>query len=241
MLHKLIAVILALGIGTISQAQITPSQNVPKTHAALLNVRTFQPQQVPYPSQRETLTIHIDADEVILNCTVLDEKGELVKDLKKDNFTVSENKSPQKVISFQQQDTPVSIGLLIDNSGSMRSKHASVAAAALDLIKASNPLDETFVINFSDQEYLDQEFTSDLDLLRAGLSRMNSSGGTSLYDTIIEASSRIEKSAHLPRRILIRGHRRRGQRIEVHAGGRNPQCSRHARSDCLYDRPHVRR
>jgi VWFA-related protein len=148
-------------------------------------------------------TLRVDIEEVVLNCTVLDNKGELVNNLAKSNFQVFEDKTPQTIISLQHQDTPVSIGLLVDNSGSMNTKRAAVASAALDLVKASNPHDETFVINFSDQAYLDQDFTSDLDKLRNGLSHLSSSGGTALYDTIVTAADRMERSASRPRKVLI--------------------------------------
>jgi Ca-activated chloride channel family protein len=148
-------------------------------------------------------TLRVDIEEVVLNCTVLDNKGELVNDLTKSNFQVFEDKTLQTVISLQHQDTPVSIGLLVDNSGSMRTKRAAIASAALDLVKASNPKDETFVINFSDQAYLDQDFTSDLDKLQNGLSHLSLSGGTALYDTVVTAADRMERSATRPRKVLI--------------------------------------
>jgi Ca-activated chloride channel family protein len=148
-------------------------------------------------------TLRVDIEEVVLNCTVLDNKGELVNNLTKSNFKVFEDKTLQTIISLQHQDTPVSIGLLVDNSGSMNTKRAAVASAALDLVKASNPHDETFVINFSDQAYLDQDFTSDLEKLRKGLSHLSSSGGTALYDTIVTAADRMERSATRPRKVLI--------------------------------------
>ena len=124
-------------------------------------------------------------------------------DLTKSNFKVFEDKTLQTVISLQYQDTPVSIGLLVDNSGSMSTKRAAVASAALDLMKASNPQDETFVINFSDQAYLDQDFTSDLDKLQNGLSHLSVSGGTALYDTVVTAADKMERSARRPRKVLI--------------------------------------
>lgn len=164
--------------------------------------RTVQVQQ-PKPGTTGVYTLHVDTEEVVLNCTVLDNKGELVNDLTKSNFKVFEDKALQTVISLQHQDTPVSIGLLVDNSGSMSSKRAAVAAAALDLVKASNPQDETFVINFSDQAYLDQDFTSDLDRLQNGLSHFSLSGGTALYDTVVTAADKMERSATLPRKVLI--------------------------------------
>ena len=155
------------------------------------------------PGSADEYTLHVDAEEVVLNCTVLDNKGELVGDLTKGNFKVFEDKTLQAVISLQHQDTPVSIGLLVDNSGSMSNKRAAVAGAALDLVRASNPQDETFVINFSDQAYLDQDFTSDLDKLQHGLAHLSMSGGTALYDTVVTAANKMEHSATRPRKVLI--------------------------------------
>jgi Ca-activated chloride channel homolog len=159
--------------------------------------------QQPKPGPSSAYTLHVDAEEVVLNCTVLDNKGELVNDLTRSSFKVFEDKTLQTVISLQHQDTPVSIGLVVDNSGSMSSKRAAVASATLDLVKASNPQDETFVINFSDQAYLDQDFTSDLDKLQNGLSHLSLSGGTALYDTVVTAADKMERSALRPRKVLI--------------------------------------
>jgi Ca-activated chloride channel family protein len=164
---------------------------------------TAQPTQQPKPRSPGAFTLHVDAQEVVLNCTVLDNKGELVNDLSAADFKVFEDKTPQTVLSLQHQDTPVSIGLVIDNSGSMSSKRAAVVSAALDLVKASNPQDETFVINFSDQAYLDQDFTSDLGPLQNGLSHLSLSGGTALYDTVVTAADKMERSATRPRKVLI--------------------------------------
>src|ERR1700730_93335 len=166
------------------------------------SVTAMQSQQ-PKPGSSSAYTLHVDAEEVVLNCTVLDNKGELVNDLTRSNFKVFEDKTLQTVISLQHQDTPVSIGLVVDNSGSMSSKRAAVASATLDLVKASNPQDETFVINFSDQAYLDQDFTSDLDKLQNGLSHLSLSGGTALYDTVVTAADKMERSALRPRKVLI--------------------------------------
>jgi Ca-activated chloride channel family protein len=157
----------------------------------------------PRPGSSGAFTLRVDAKEVVLNCTVLNSKGELVNDLTRRNFKVFDDKVPQTILSLQHQDTPVSIGLLVDDSGSMSSKRAAVVAAALDLIKASNPQDETFVINFSDQAYLDQDFTSNLGKLQSGLAHLSLSGGTALYDTVAIASDKMERSAKRQRKVLI--------------------------------------
>ena len=151
----------------------------------------------------DSYTLRINAEEVVLNCTVLDGKGELINDLNKSEFKVSEDKVPQTIVSLQHQDLPVSIGLLIDNSGSMHAKRDAIVSAALDLVKASNPEDETFVVNFSDQAYLNQDFTSRLDKLRSGLTQLSLSGGTAIYDTVVNSADKLEKTATRPRRALI--------------------------------------
>ena len=159
--------------------------------------------QQPRPNSSDPYILHVDAEEVVLNCTVLDGKGELVNDLVRSDFKVFEDKALQRIISLQHQDTPVSIGLLVDDSGSMRSKRSAVSSAALDLVKASNPQDETFVLNFSDQAYLDQDFTTDIDKLQNGLSHLSLSGGTALYDTVVTAADKMERSSTRPRKVLI--------------------------------------
>ena len=155
------------------------------------------------PRSAGPYTLEMNTEEVVLNCTVLDNKGQLVNDLKKNNFKAFEDKVPQVIVSLQHQDTPVSIGLIVDNSGSMRTKRAAITSAAIDLVKASNPQDETFVINFSDEAYLDQDFTSDLSKLQAGLAHLSLSGGTALYDTVVTAADKMEQSARRPRKVLI--------------------------------------
>ena len=155
------------------------------------------------PRSRGPYTLEMNTEEVVLNCTVLDNKGQLVNDLTKNNFKAFEDKVPQVIVSLQHQDTPVSIGLIVDNSGSMRTKRAAVTSAAIDLVKASNPQDETFVINFADQAYLDQDFTSEVDRLQAGLAHLSLSGGTALYDTVVTAADKMEQSASRPRKVLI--------------------------------------
>jgi VWFA-related protein len=166
-------------------------------------VTAARSQQQPKPRSSSAYTLRVDTQEVVLNCTVLDKRGELVNDLRKNNFKVFEDKTLQTVISLQHQDTPVSIGLLVDNSGSMKEKRAAVASAALDLVKASNPQDQTFVINFTDRAYLDQDFTSDLGELQKGLSHLSLSGGTALFDTVVTAADKMERSATRPRKVLI--------------------------------------
>jgi VWFA-related protein len=148
-------------------------------------------------------TLTRDVDEVVLNATVTDDHGHLVSGLNKDVFHVFEDGKPENVTSIQEQDIPVSIGLLIDNSGSMRTKRQAVNEAALDMVRASNREDETFVVNFADEAYIDQDFTSDLNRLQEGLSHIDSKGGTALYDAVIASADYMSKNAKKAKEVLL--------------------------------------
>jgi Ca-activated chloride channel homolog len=147
--------------------------------------------------------LHYDVEEVVLNATVLDSGGHLVQDLQKENFTVLEDGARQNVISFQHTDLPVSIALVVDNSGSMAKKRPAVNKSAIDLVEASNPNDEAFVVNFSDEAFIDQEFTSEVRKLRDGLSHIESRGGTALYDAVVASADKLAADARRPKQVLV--------------------------------------
>jgi VWFA-related protein len=148
-------------------------------------------------------TLQRNVDEVVLNATVLDDKQHLVNTLAKDDFKVFEDNVAQTISSFQHQDIPVSLGILVDNSGSMRMKRQAVNSAALDLVHYSNPDDESFVVNFSDEAYIDQDFTSSVGKLRDGLSHIDSKGGTALYDAIMASADYLSKNSKRPKQVLL--------------------------------------
>ena len=152
---------------------------------------------------RGGFTLRRNVDEVVLNVTVLNENGQLVTDMKKDDFKIFEDGVLQTVASFQHQDIPVSMGILVDNSGSMRDKRAAVNTAALDLVKASNRDDEAFIVNFSDEAFIDQDFTSDIAKLREGLAHIDSKGGTALYDAVVASADQLAKNAKRPKQALL--------------------------------------
>jgi len=146
--------------------------------------------------------LHTDVEEVVLNATVLD-GSKLVQDLKKEDFQILEDGVKQTLISFQHTDVPVSIALVVDNSGSMSKKRPSVNKSALDLIEASNKQDEAFVVNFSDEAFIDQEFTADVNKLRDGLSHIESRGGTALYDAVVASADKLAADAKRPKQVII--------------------------------------
>jgi VWFA-related protein len=165
---------------------------------------TTPPATAQQPAQKQGggYVLRTDVEEVALNCTVLD-GDKLVQNLQKQNFTVSEDGVPQTIISFQHNDLPVSIALVVDNSGSMSRKRPSVNKSALDLIEASNQKDEAFVVNFSDEAFIDQEFTSDAGKLRDGLGHIESKGGTALYDAVVASADKLASDAKWPKQVLI--------------------------------------
>jgi Ca-activated chloride channel family protein len=142
-------------------------------------------------------------NEVTLSAVVLDSKRHLVTNLAATNFAVFEDNQPQKITFFRREDIPVSLGIVVDNSGSMRSKRAAVTKAVLNLIQASNPQDEVFVVNFNDDSYLDQDFTNKNDLLREALDRVDSRGGTALYDAVIASADHLAKGAKKEKKVLL--------------------------------------
>src|SRR3954468_18314754 len=148
-------------------------------------------------------TFRSQVNEVTLSATVLDARRHLVTNLAENNFAVYEDNQPQKITFFKRQDIPVSIGIVVDNSGSMRTKPAAVTKAVLNLIQASNPQDEVFVVNFNDDPYLDQDFTNKLGPLREALDRVDSRGGTALYDAVIASADHLAKGAKKEKKVLL--------------------------------------
>ena len=113
--------------------------------------------------QDKSYTVSVDVQLVQIPVSVLDKDGHPVSGLQKDHFQVFEDGVLQEVSLFKHEDVPLSVGLVIDNSGSMRNKREKVNRAALTFAKESNPEDETFIVNFDDSAYLEQDFTSSVD------------------------------------------------------------------------------
>lgn len=153
--------------------------------------------------QDGSYTMHKDVDEVLLTCAVVDEKGQPIQDLKRGDFHVWEDGVSQAVSSFLHQDQPVSLGILVDNSGSMRDKRPAVNEATLNLLRASNSQDAAFIVNFSDRAILDQGFTSDIAAINRGLSHFDSRGTTALYDAVAASADELVKHAKLPKQVLL--------------------------------------
>ena len=149
--------------------------------------------------------IKVDVNLVVLHTSVFDDRGKFVDGLTQDNFRVYEDKVEQKLSVFKREDIPVSMGLVIDNSGSMRDKRPRVNEAALTLVQNSNPQDEAFVVNFNDDFYLDldKDFTSSIPELKEALERIDARGSTALYDAIIGSLDHLKKGSKEKKVLLI--------------------------------------
>ena len=141
-------------------------------------------------------------EEVVLHATVVDEQRRLVSGLDRSTFSVLDGGVPQAITSFRREDVPVAMGIVIDNSGSMREKREKVNQAVLNLIRASNPRDQIFVVNFGQDPYLDQDFTSDVNLLQAALHQVSAKGSTALYDAIVASASHLQNNP-LEKKVLL--------------------------------------
>jgi VWFA-related protein len=185
-----------------AQATPVPPPTVDTDPVRSPDVVTPAPSSGALRKEGEGYLLHTDVEEVVLNATVL-EGTNLVENLTKDDFAVYEDGVKQTLISFQHTDLPVSMGLVVDNSGSMYRKRPSVNKSALDLVEASNPQDEAFVVNFSDEAFIDCDFTSSLNKLRDGLSHIDSRGGTALYDAVAASADKLVADAKRPKQVLI--------------------------------------
>lgn len=179
-----------------------------------LAAQEASPAQVPVPTidippppdsaSQKGSTIKSTVDMVVLHVSVMDDRGEMVDNLAGRNFRVFEDKVEQKVSLFTHEDIPLTMGLVIDNSGSMREKRAQVNAAAMTFVKTSNPQDEAFVVNFNDEYYLDTDgdFTNNQQDMSDALARIDSRGSTALYDAVIGSLNHL-KMGHKDRRVLL--------------------------------------
>lgn len=140
---------------------------------------------------------------MLLHASVVDDKQHIVTNLDRSAFTVFEDGKPQNIISFHHEDIPVSMGIIVDNSGSMREKRNKVNQAALNLVRSSNPKDEVFVVNFNDEYYLDQDFTNNLLKLKEALEKIDARGATALYDALVASAEHLKRFARLDKKVLF--------------------------------------
>ncbi len=197
----LIALVALLGAWLAAQ---TPPQNAPApSQPGAAQNQTAPAGQAPETKEGDVYIFKKEVDEVLLHATVVDEHNRLVTNLLSNDFTVFENNKPQKITLFRREDIPVAIGIVIDNSGSMREKRPAVNAAAINLVQASNPQDKVFIVNFNEEYFLDQDYTSSIPKLKDALERIEARGGTALYDATVASADHLKKSGELEKKVLL--------------------------------------
>lgn len=155
------------------------------------------------PADSPDATFSAETRLVQLPVTITDKNGRLVTNLSQSAFQVFENGVQQTIKLFKREDVPISLGLIIDNSGSMREKRAAVESAALTLVKDSNKQDEVFVVNFNDEAYLDADFTNDISVMEQGLTKIDSRGGTAMRDAIRMSIDHLKEKGKRDKKVIL--------------------------------------
>lgn len=171
--------------------------------ALVLTPALLPGQKASSESQEPDTIFRSDTRLVSLNVTVVDKQNHLVTNLPQSAFQIYENGVLQPVKLFKREDVPVSMGLIVDNSGSMRDKRQKVESAAVALVRDSNPQDEVFVVNFNDEAYLDSDFTSDIKVMEQGLTKIDSRGGTAMRDALRMSIDHLKDKAKRDKKILL--------------------------------------
>jgi Ca-activated chloride channel homolog len=161
------------------------------------------PAQPPAEPDKGPAIFSTDTRLVVLQATVQDKTGKLVTNLPQSAFEVYEDGKLQPIKVFKREDVPVSMGIIVDNSGSMRDKRLKVESAALALVKESNPEDEVFIVNFNDEAYLDMDFTSNIKEMEQGLTKIDSRGGTAMRDAIRMSIDHLKEKAKKDKKVLL--------------------------------------
>jgi Ca-activated chloride channel family protein len=180
-----------------------PSVQAPETPAQASESQSGGQSITPESSDDQRFVFRKQVQEVVLHATVVDENGRLITSLDRSAFSIFQNGQPEAVTSFRREDIPVALGIVIDNSGSMRDKRGKVNQAVLNLVHASNPQDQVFVVNFSQTPYLDQDFTSDVNLLQTALHQVSSRGSTALYDAVVASNVHLRRNPSLEKKVLL--------------------------------------
>jgi len=161
-----------------------------------LSFSALSAQETPSPGE-PGFTLYTASQLVVLNVGVQDSHGTNIKGLTAQDFKIFEDGHPQTIKQFAAEDRPVTLGILVDASGSMRSRQPEVVTAALAFVRASNPQDETFIVNFNDHAFKglppQVPFSNDPQQLRSALLGTKAQGRTALYDALTLAADHLAK------------------------------------------------
>lgn len=202
---QLLSGVLLIAVVIAAVAQETAKEEPSSTPVAL-PMSTIRVPPPPPAEDPDAFRVRSDVELVLLDVSVKDGDGGFVSGLKQSDFKVYENKVEQKITTFAAQDTPVTVGLIVDNSGSVRPKKPEIVTAALTFVKNSNPQDELFVVNFNDRVIMglpdDMPFTDNRTLLRQALLMNPAQGRTALYDALMAGFEHLDKG-RLDKKTLV--------------------------------------
>jgi len=147
--------------------------------------------------------VHLDVELALVNVTVTDPYNRLVTGLEPENFRVFEDNVEQEIVSFSSEDVPISIGVILDLSGSMANKLGKAKQAALQFLKTANPQDEFFLVGFNEHAELLAPFTNNIEDLESRMLTVSAKGKTALLDAIFLGLTQMRNAANGKRALLI--------------------------------------
>jgi Ca-activated chloride channel family protein len=179
-------------------------QDLPSLRKGPAPATTPTPAVAPAAQQEPgDFTLNVDVELVQLPVLVFDKEGKLIDNLAQSHFQIFEDGVKQEIKLFRHEDNPISVGMVIDNSGSMRNKRARVNGAALSFVRGGNPDDETFIVNFDDTAYLEQDFTGSLGDLVEALSNIDPRGETALNDAVYLSIDHVKMGKWEKKALLV--------------------------------------
>jgi len=167
-------------------------------------------QQSSSPSQSQSPkpevsphALNVNVDVVLANVTVTLRDGRFVTGLEKENFKLFEDKVPQEITYFSSEDIPLSVGIILDVSGSMKDKLKTAVEAAITFMKGGSPDDEYFLVEFADKPTESAEFTNDIEKIQSRFMFSKAKGRTALYDAVYMGLSKLEHGNNAKRALLL--------------------------------------
>jgi len=188
----------ALLLSALTLSTLSAAQNPPP--------RLQQPPAAPAAQATDDDTFKlpsVDVELVQIPVSVTSKDGKLIDNLPQSSFQLLEDNVVQTIKLFAHEDIPLSLGLVIDNSGSMRNKKQRVNAAALNFVRDSNPEDETFIVEFADDAQLIQQFTRSMSALLESIGTYQGGVGTAMYDAVYLSLDHIKHGTRDKKALLV--------------------------------------
>jgi Ca-activated chloride channel family protein len=177
--------------------------NFPKLVSAQSLVSDEVKRDTPGQTIKQGKALHIDVNLALVNVTVTDPYSRIVTGLEPDNFRIFDDNIEQEVVNFSSEDVPISIGVILDLSGSMANKLGKAKEAALQFFKTANPQDEFFLVGFNERARLLSPFTHNVEDLQSAMLPASAKGKTALLDAIYLGLNQMHIASNGKRALLI--------------------------------------